>query len=401
MALWFLTVLLAYGPWESIGPEGAELVTPAQSNLNGDYLYAVSGSKAGGVVFGSTDRGLNWEMLSSFTGYTPIQMVITASGTLVQAAYDVVRTSTDGGYSWSEHPLTQTQMYDIAVHPTQGSTLFATGGQHDGTHWRMVFLKSTDSGASWTSTYLAPPGGMSFGRSIAVSRSNPDVILAGGSMTSGTTIPLLVLSTNGGASFSDVTPSAASGEYYFLGAGIHPTNPQALLASTYNGMYRSTNGGTSWTRVQSLSSAMNLRYSIINPDLVLAAGQTHIYRSTNGGQNWSLVNSGLSGGNMMWVLPDTENSMHAYTVSNNGFFRSVTEGATWIASNGGLISGDVVSMTYSNGHLWANISYRGLYRLPDDGSWDWEYMSTPSTCGDFVRMASNGGNVLMGLEGAG
>jgi len=400
MALTLLLLMLAgYGPFESLGPEGGEIKAIIQSPLDADILYGMSGYNPT-VVVRSLDRGLSWEALSTFTGSTAYDMVITTTGNLVAVGSSRVWRSTDGGLTWASASFSNTVFWLAKPHPTNGSTVFATGYKYDGSFWRMSFFKSTDNGATWTSTYIGEAGLHSYGRSIAVAPSNPDLILVGGYKSSGSTEAQLFRSTDGGVTFADITPSGASSDYYFEGLAFHPTNPGIILAGAYLGLHRSTDGGSTWTRITQYYN-YSLGFSPVDNNLAMGAGMSYTYRSANAGASWNTVTSGLSGTNCKWIIPDSENASLAYTGTTAGFFRSTTGGTSWTASNSGLVIGNVVSMTQSNDHIWVNMATQGLYKMQDSPSGSWQFVSRPSTCGDFVRLATNGSNVILGLEGSG
>ncbi len=352
------------------------------------------------VVVRSQDRGLSWEAISTFTGSTPNDMVITADGTLVALGSSRIWRSSDGGLTWVSGSFSNTVFMLGAVHPTNGATVYAAGYKYDGSYWRMTFFRSTDGGANWTGTYVGEAGLHSYGRSIAVSHSEPDRILIGGYKSTTTTVAQLFSSTDGGATFSDVTPAGASDDYYFEGLAFHPANPAIILAGAYLALYRSTNGGSSWTSITQYYN-YGLTFSPVDNNLALGAGLGYTYRSTNAGASWSTVSTGITGTNCKWIVPDHEDVSLAYTGTTAGFFRSTTGGASWTASNSGLVIGNVISMARSNGYIWVNMASQGLYRMEDSAAGSWQFMSRPSTCGDFVRLATDGSNVILGLEGSG
>jgi len=132
MALTLLLLMLSsYGPFESLGPEGGEIKAILQSPLDADILYGMSGYNPT-VVVRSQDRGLSWEALSTFTGSTPYDMVITSTGNLVAVGSSRVWRSTDGGLTWASASFSNTVFWLAKAHPTNGSTVFATGYKYDG-----------------------------------------------------------------------------------------------------------------------------------------------------------------------------------------------------------------------------------------------------------------------------
>ena len=67
---------------------------------------------------------------------------------------------------------------------------------------------------------------------------------------------------------------------------VSPTDPNRVLASAYDGIYRSTNGGASWTNVLPYGTDW-IEFDPRNPGYVVALGAFgRIMRSTDGGDNW-------------------------------------------------------------------------------------------------------------------
>ncbi len=394
--------LLGWGTWQSTGPEGGDINAPVQSPTNASELWALSGTNPTQVVH-STDAGLNWEAVSSFTNGTPYDMIVTSDGNLVVVGSSRSWSSIDGGQSWVSNYHSNTNFYDAVAHPTAAGELFAAGYKYDGT-WKMSFMHSTDNGATFSVTYMPVSGTYGYGRCIDVSRSDPSVLLVGGYAytTDATYDPVVFLSTDGGTSFTDVTPAEASSEYYFYGVAIHPSSPDIMLSGSLYGVYRSINGGSSWNRIRSQTYNYRMAFSQADDNLLFAGGSTIGYRSTDGGNSWTNLNSGLSGSDIQWIIPSWNNSSDVFTGSSDGFFRSSNSGASWISSNSGLTVGKVLAMAESQGWLFMNMEDMGLFKAQTntDGI-VWEEVSTPLTCGDFCDICADGAGTLLALEGSG
>lgn len=118
--------------------------------------------------------------------------------------------------------------------------------------------------------------------------------------------------TNGGTSW---TPTSDKWPIlYTSSVAVHPTNSNLILAGTGdsegffqhfgNGIMRSTDGGANWTAVGSVNmqiSCINkIKFDPSNPNIVLALGSDgysnndSLYRSTDAGLTWTVVTSGLS-----------------------------------------------------------------------------------------------------------
>lgn len=390
--------LLAYGPWESTGPEGGQVKALLQSGQDPGVLFALSGSSPSQVVR-SQDGGSSWETISEIQYCNPYDMVMTADGRLVVLGSSRTWTSADGGYTWSDTYISNTIFYNGAAHPTEGGTVYAAGYKYDGSSWNMSFFSSTDCGDSWTDVPLVVSPNTSYGRCVAVSGSNPDHILVGGYEYQSGYSPYLFKSEDGGTSFLEVTPAAAN--YYFSGAAFHPSNPDIILAGDLTVVFRSTDGGSTWSNAGSLTYSYDISFSDADHDLVMSAGLNRTYRSTDAGQTWSTVTAGLSGDGINWIVPDAVSTSTAYTGSSAGFFHSDDGGQSWTPQNSGLVLGRALAMEYVNGWVFMNMQDMGLWKGEDGPSITWEQVTTPLTCGDFCALESVGPDTLLALEGGG
>jgi len=118
---------------------------------------------------------------------------------------------------------------------------------------------------------------------------------------------------------------------------INPVTPSTLYAGTDGGVFKSTDGGTSWRAVNTNSYVYALA---INPKIpsTLYAGSdgAGVFESTDGGASWTAVLPGTS----VFALaidPMTPSTLYAGTFGG-GVSKSTDGGATWTAVNTGLPS---------------------------------------------------------------
>ncbi len=154
----------------------------------------------------------------------------------------------------------------------------------------------------------------------------------------------ILRSTNGGTSFALLAGAP------FIGQGFHdlvvdPGDSRHLLAATTHGLYRSTDGGTTWTRRRAVRS-WSLSVVRSGDDFeALAACSDGLYRSTNGNA-WTRV--ALPGGpasfNRLAVDHAPSSTAEAFAFGASGgtahLWRRDTRG-TWrtVALPGGLRTG--------------------------------------------------------------
>jgi photosystem II stability/assembly factor-like uncharacterized protein len=111
-------------------------------------------------------------------------------------------------------------------------------------------------------------------------------------------------STNGGASWSatGLTFQLTNGDASLIRSiAINPQNSNELLACGVSGMYRSTNAGNTWIK-QMDSLFWDMVQDPVNPNIIYAAtgwvknanlGSAAIYKSSNFGTSWTLLNTGI------------------------------------------------------------------------------------------------------------
>ncbi len=80
---------------------------------------------------------------------------------------------------------------------------------------------------------------------------------------------------------------------------INPLNPNVVYAGTTFGVYKTTNAGATWTKVLGVAMAMDLLIHNVDTNIILCGVGNYgssihgIYRSTNSGATWTLLTNGL------------------------------------------------------------------------------------------------------------
>ncbi len=206
---------------------------------------------------------------------------------------------------------------------------------------------------------------------IAVNPANPNIIW----MTNKTG-PYVYRSTNGGSSFTGVSGTGSSAKDY----GIEVSDNGQMIFITDDGqssLNRSTNGGSSWSTTGSFpGGAVSISDVAIKGDgtvvYALDYDQGRIYKSTNSGGSWSTCSaSGLSlSTNARGIGTDraTGNTVIVTDSTNNRLFKS-TNGCSSFSQISGISSGTAagrVSYPYqvsiqSDGKFW--VSERDNHRI--------------------------------------
>jgi hypothetical protein len=132
---------------------------------------------------------------------------------------------------------------------------------------------------------------------------------------------------------------------------MHPQNPQILYAG-YNNLYKTVNGGNTWTQISNVNTSNKLRNIVIcesNPDVIYMADQARIWRTTDGGSTWSNILSSSSitslcvknsDHNTVWYTRGGYN--HALQI-----FKSTDGGTNWENISTGLPAIPMYSLAYN------------------------------------------------------
>ncbi|HEV2491873.1 MAG TPA: glycosyl hydrolase [Terriglobia bacterium] len=280
--------------------------------------------------------------------------------------------STNGGVTWT--PLFDTQpiasIGSIAVAPSDHNVIYAGTGEAcirgDISYGDGVY-KSLDGGKTWTNVGLKDTRHIG---KVIVDPHNPDIVFVAalGHAYGPNTERGIFRSTDGGKTWDKVLykdDKTGGIDVTFDGA-----NPHVLFASLWeayrtpwslssggpgSGLYKSSDGGTTWKRLESnglpkgILGRIGIAVSAANPDCIYAqieAEQGGLYRSNDAGDKWTLVNADHRFLQRAWyymhVFADPQSPDTVYEL-NVGAFRSTDGGKTFA----------VLSVPHGDNHaLW-------------------------------------------------
>lgn len=168
-----------------------------------------------------------------------------------------------------------------------------------------------------------------------------------------------------GASAQLTAQSGEIRDFYSL------ASPTVYAATRGGGLQKSTDNGATWTKV----AAMGTRYlwkiggSSSNPNLIFVAGDDGVFRTTNGGTSWTQVTFEAARA----VVVDPANDQNVLLgVPGAGVYRSADGGATFALSSSGLDSTDVRALVAGS---TAGTFFVGLYSNAT-GAWGGVFRST-------------------------
>lgn len=389
------------------GPVSGRVAAIAADPTNANVLYV---APAGGGVWKSTNAGASWTPMTDnqavlFMGALTVSRsnpnILYAGTGESNNSFDSfygrgVLRSTNGGTSWNllgNSVFNYQAISKIVVDPTNSNVVYVadTGDAENGfDNGNIGVWKSTNGGFSWVNTTLGIP--------------NYD--------------------HNEGA-FSDLV--------------MDPTNPQTLYTAigTYagepaNGIYKTTNGGATWTPAGNAPSGLALgRIALAiapsSPQTLYAAiagsgngnsfgSLLEMLKSVDGGNTWvQLTNTP----NYLWaqgwynnslaVDPSNANIVYAggsYNGGGPGFIQSTDGGTTWndvgTGANGNGIHTDDHAIAFDASGRLLDGNDGGIWRLdsPNLGSILWTDLNTNLQTTQFIGVALDPTNLNVAYAGS-
>jgi hypothetical protein len=402
VAMWYGGVLRSSDDGNTWQAVNSGLTTSYVSCLlvEGPNIYA--GTINGLVV--SSDLGSSWRDVCG-TGFG----ALTSSGGNLIAAEGIaggVFLSTDQGTSWVQTPAQPASVQSLATFGTStfaGTTSGAFRSTDDGVTWQGVGLVGKNVGhiaASGNSIYVGYLGGGVFlstdegERWIGINRglinSDVDALVASGTnLFAGTegiegqfrSTDGIFRTTDGGSSWGEI--GGLDGEYVLGLALSGPT----MLAGTGDGVYVSSDTGLTWKFASEINAPFGhpIPTSLVAIDggLALAAmGAYGVYVSTDGGRNWSVTDFPDDYANAVGVK-----GKNLY-VCSAGVKVSADSGATWhtLANS----PGDINEFTVDDSELFAATYDSGVFISSIMGA-EWTNVSDGLADLDITSLCVNNG----------
>jgi photosystem II stability/assembly factor-like uncharacterized protein len=257
--------------------------------VNSRVVYA-AGNDAQHVsyVYKSFDGGATWASASNGLGAMDVYAMAIARTNpqlLYVGGYNpnnrslALYQSSNGGATWSQVPSTlgDTSIQSIAIDPTSERIVYLATNHG--------VYKSTDATANFTQ--LTGMGSRNV--HVLVNDKNTALTLYAG--TDANTDPGVWKTADGGATWSQINNGLASSSTVFVLAMDH-TQTQTLYAgvgSNPYSLYKTTNAGQAWSLLVNTDPIYSIAVDPLSGMNVLYSTASGVYRSSNGGTSFDLI----------------------------------------------------------------------------------------------------------------
>jgi photosystem II stability/assembly factor-like uncharacterized protein len=262
---------------------------------------------------------------------------------------DGVYKTMDGGVTFTHLGLKETHHIGrIVVHPTDPNTVYvAAQGDLWGPNKERGVYKSTDGGATWTQTLFVNED--TGANDIAIDPQSPNILYAtmyqrrrtvfgfyGGGPGSG-----IYRSTDGGSHWTKLGGGLpAKGDLGRCGLDIYRRNSNIVYAEvqheTLGGVYRSDDKGETWKRMSDTNPRPSYFSQIRvdpNNDLKIWLGGVNIYYSEDGGKTFAQNRFERVHSDVHAIWLDPANSDHMVIGNDGGVWTTHDSGHAWVHLN--------------------------------------------------------------------
>ncbi|MCW2955911.1 MAG: hypothetical protein JWO69_780 [Thermoleophilia bacterium] len=271
---------------------------------------------AAGFLVHTTDGGTTWQQQTPCMNQRVLDIEAVSTTVAYLATYSRVCRTTDGGATWSTvftppSVIRRMEMLDAMT----GWALTATG---------QVF--HTINGVSWSLQYSEPH----FTNLVGIDAdASGRVVVAGTRNDSPTSDYGVIVSTDGGATWTRTIHTSTPGFDTFGTGGVLIVNATTWLAGHRYGIWRTTNSGATWAAVSPLALIADPRLLPNGSVVAPYGGATHLRRSNDAGATWSTITTNIPATNSVRDIAITDDNELWLAGEGDLRARTTDGGTTW------------------------------------------------------------------------
>ena len=311
--------------WKNITSQGSNSIHPDQHSLSfapNDPKIIYAGNDGG--VYRSSNSGASWTSLNKGLGITEIEYIASNPTTwkwLMAGTQDNGTLKFTGPLQWDQ--IAMGDGGDCGVNQVTPNTIYHS-------YYDVSLERSTNQGATWT--WLAPPS--------VPSLFYPPVEVFDTTVAIGATS--LIITRTGGPPWTTVNLGLTTNE---VSTAMREQGANTIIVGTNKGrVIKVVWNGTSWTKtVLATPSPRYISCIAVDPSnparlwvTFSQVGGGVVYRSDNGGTSWTNCTNGLPGIPFNSVVVDPANFKRVWASADVGVYQTLDLGSTWTRFGTGL-----------------------------------------------------------------
>lgn len=294
------------------------IVTPDNSQI----LYLMTGNG----VYKSVNATVSWTKAGSSGGYTALVLAPNSLTTLYAALFFAgMNKTTDGGTTWNSFNAPPVVMVsDIVIDPNNSSVMYV-GGYDSGIY------KTVDQGQTWSLATNGLPSNVYISK-LAINPINSQIIYAGSFVTTtlfGPYVGGMYKSVDGGSSWSSINTGLPEDASIYT-ITVAPQSPQTIYVSNQAGVFKSIDSGMTWSAINSglpeNTQVSDIAIAPQNNQTLYAATYSGVFKSINGGIQWRATNKNLLNKYVTALAIDPLDSDIVYAGTTGGIYKTTTGG---------------------------------------------------------------------------
>jgi photosystem II stability/assembly factor-like uncharacterized protein len=319
------------------------------------------GDSPGYGIYRTADRGVTWNNISltdSPEQINKIRFDPTNTSKVHAATNRGVYTSLNDGLTWQKNSsLGDKRVTDLVIHPANQNIIYAAvWSAAGGGIW-----KTTDGGLNWVNLNTNIPNSNIGNTKIDICRTNPNVLYTSMTKNDSNTTLGVYKTVDGGSSWTAVTASSTihGGQGFHTNLiTVNPFNSNIALVGGVE-LWRTTDG-SSFVQVSDAQVHADLKTGFWKDANTLYIGNDGgITKSVNAGASWSTSENILPITQFFSIDNGVSNTNYLYgAAQDNGVCRSTNGGLTWFQVQGGDGGGVAIdpnnpSNNYCTNGVWA------------------------------------------------
>ncbi len=316
--------------------------------VGGRYRGCAAGSQQSGGIYSSDDGGLTWTPRLSNLQIHEIVRDPVVPDILWSSSNGGVHKSVDNGVTWtlqtnSGLPNGGLGRTELAIAPSDPDTVYVLFDNPSDEFWR-----TTDGGATWSMMNQdACDGQCSYNMVIRVDAADPNTVYRG--------TVLLFRSVNGGSSWTTLTSGWGSSQQVHQDIQsmlAHPTDPGVVYIGSDGGLWKTENGGSSFSNRNgnlNVTQFYAIGVDASDPDRICGGAQDNSSLATDGNMVWSL--QAVTGDGFVCAIDPTNPNRAFITSYPSGGYPSISRSNNGLFGNfsdvsgpgSGIVSGDRIN----------------------------------------------------------